>query len=96
MVLTSLEKTYFRGAPGYEAARRATVWNGLLPERFPDVIMQAHDTAVVVTALPDARENGQKVGVRSGENSWAANTCATADYYWTSADSTTAGSTPGG
>ncbi len=51
MVLTSLEKTYFRGAPGYEAARRATVWNGLLPNRFPDVIVQAHDTADVVAAL---------------------------------------------
>ena len=73
MVLTSLEKTYFRGAPGYEAARRATVWNGLLPERFPDVIMQAHDTADVVTALRYARENGHKVGVRSGGHSWAAN-----------------------
>jgi FAD/FMN-containing dehydrogenase len=73
MVLTSLEKTYFRDAPGYEAARRATVWNGLLPERFPDVIVQAHDTADVVAALRYARENGHKVGIRSGGHSWAAN-----------------------
>ena len=73
MVLTSLEKTYFRDAPGYEAARRATVWNGLLPERFPDVIVQAHDTADVVAALHYAQENDHKVGIRSGGHSWAAN-----------------------
>ncbi len=72
MVLTSLEKSYFRGAPGYETARRATVWNGLLPDRFPDVIVQAHDTEDVVAALRYARDNGHKVGVRSGGHSWAA------------------------
>ena len=72
MVLTSIEKTYRRGAPGYEEARRATVWNGLLPDRFPDVIVQAHDTDDVVAALRYARDNGHKVGVRSGGHSWAA------------------------
>ena len=75
MVLTpfrKLENTYFRGAPGYEEARRATVWNGLLPDRFPDVIVQAHDTDDVVAALHLARDNGFKVGVRSGGHSWAA------------------------
>src|ERR1700688_5007131 len=44
MVLLSVEKNFFRGSEGYESARRATVWNGLLPDRFPDVIVQAHDT----------------------------------------------------
>src|ERR1700755_2708847 len=72
MILLSTEKTFFRGADGYEAARRATVWNGLLPDRFPDVIVQAHDTDDVVAALRYARENGHKVGVRSGGHSWAA------------------------
>ena len=72
MVLTSVEKNYFRGAPGYETARRATVWNGLLPDRFPDVIVQAHDTDDVVAAIRYARANGHKVGVRSGGHSWAA------------------------
>jgi FAD/FMN-containing dehydrogenase len=72
MVLLSVEKYYFRGAEGYETARRATVWNGLLPDRFPDVIVQAHDTDDVVAALRYARANGYKVGVRSGGHSWAA------------------------
>ena len=73
MVLLSVEKYYFRGTDGYEAARRATVWNGLLPDRFPDVIVQAHDTDDVVAAIHYARANGHKVGVRSGGHSWAAN-----------------------
>ena len=72
MVLLSVEKNFFRGSEGYEAARRATVWNGLLPDRFPDVIVQAHDTDDVVAAIRYARANGHKVGVRSGGHSWAA------------------------
>jgi FAD/FMN-containing dehydrogenase len=63
---------FFRGGDEYEAARRATVWNGLLPQRFPDVIVQAHDVDDVVTALRYARVNGHRVGVRSGGHSWAA------------------------
>src|SRR6267142_3200780 len=72
MVLLSVEKYYARGAEGYETARRAAVWNGLLPDRFPDVIVQAHDTDDVVAAIRYARANGHKVGVRSGGHSWAA------------------------
>ena len=69
MVLLSVEKYYFRDAEGYETARRATVWNGLLPDRFPDVIVQAHDTGDVVAAIRYARANGHMVGVCSGGHS---------------------------
>jgi FAD/FMN-containing dehydrogenase len=72
MVLLSVERYYFRGAAGYETARRATVWNGLVPDRFPDVIVQARDTDDVVAAIRYARANGHQVGVRSGGHSWAA------------------------
>jgi FAD/FMN-containing dehydrogenase len=72
MVLLSVENKFFRGAEGYETARRATVWNGLLPDRFPDVIVHAEDTDDVVAAIRYARANGHKVGVRSGGHSWAA------------------------
>src|SRR4029079_4913647 len=72
MVLLSVENCYSRGAVGYEVARRATVWNGLLPARFPAVIVQEHETGDVVAALRYARANGHKVGVRSGGHSWAA------------------------
>ncbi|MBV8863602.1 MAG: FAD-dependent oxidoreductase, partial [Mycobacterium sp.] len=62
----------YRATNGYEAARRATVWNNLLPERFPDVIVQASDTEEIVAALCYARTHGYRVGVRSGGHSWTA------------------------
>ena len=63
---------FYRGTDGYEAARRATVWNSILPDRFPDVIMQACETKDVVAALRFARAHGYHVGVRSGGHSWNA------------------------
>jgi hypothetical protein len=73
MVLLSAERAVFRGAEKYEMARRGTVWNGLVPDRFPDVIVQARDAADVITAIRYARQNGHQVGIRSGGHSWAAN-----------------------
>ncbi len=43
-----------------------------MPERFPDVIVQARDTDDVVAAIRYARANGHHVGVCSGGRSWAA------------------------
>jgi len=62
-----------RGGTGYEDARRATVWNARLPDRFPDVIVQAHTADDVVAAVRHATAEGLRVGVRSGGHSWAAN-----------------------
>jgi FAD/FMN-containing dehydrogenase len=62
---------FFRGSDSYEEARRATVWNGLVPERFPDVIVQADNADDVVTAVHYAAGSGYRVGVRSGGHSWA-------------------------
>lgn len=64
---------FFRGDEGYEQARRATVWNARLPERFPDVIVQADDADDVVDAIRYAAAHDYPVGVRSGGHSWAAN-----------------------
>lgn len=72
MPTLSAERTFSRGADGYEAARRKTVWNGLVPERFPEVIVQASDTGDVIAALAYARANGLRVGVCSGGRSWTA------------------------
>ena len=60
-----------RGAAGYEAARRDSVWNARIADRFPDLIVQAHDEQDVVRALALARERDLAVGVRSGGHSWA-------------------------
>jgi hypothetical protein len=39
-------RAFARGDARYEAARRATVWNARLPDRFPDVIVQAETELV--------------------------------------------------
>jgi FAD/FMN-containing dehydrogenase len=64
---------FARGDDGYEEARRATVWNGRLPDRFPDVVVQATSAADVQAAVRHAAAEGMRVGVRSGGHSWAAN-----------------------
>lgn len=65
--------TFPRGSSGYEAARRATMWNARVPDRFPDVIVQANDAADVVAAVRRARREKLRIGVRSGGHSWAGN-----------------------
>jgi FAD/FMN-containing dehydrogenase len=64
---------FIQGDDGYETARRATVWNARTPDRFPDVIVAAHDADDVVSAIRYANEHGLRVGVRSGGHSWAGN-----------------------
>lgn len=68
-----LLRSHARGAAGYEPARRATMWNARVPDRFPDVIVQARDVYDVVAAVKRARREGLRVGVRSGGHSWAGN-----------------------
>ncbi|HZU48984.1 MAG TPA: FAD-binding oxidoreductase [Mycobacterium sp.] len=72
MTFLPAEHSFFRGAADYETARRQTVWNGIVPERFPDVIVQAHDIDDVVAAIRYARDHGHHVGVRSGGHNWSA------------------------
>lgn len=73
MVALPVGRFFVRGDDGYESARRATVWNARTPDRYPDVVVQAHDAADVVAAIRYANTNGLKVGVRSGGHSWAGN-----------------------
>jgi FAD/FMN-containing dehydrogenase len=68
-----MTRQFLRGDDGYEAARRATVWNGRIPPRFPDVIVQADDVADVVAAVRYAQAHQLQVGVCSGGRSWSAN-----------------------
>jgi len=61
-----------RSDPGYESARRALVWNRATVERRPDAIVRAASEEDVVRALRFAREEGCRVGVRSGGHGWCA------------------------
>src|SRR5262245_13747510 len=73
MVSLPAGRHFFRGDDGYEAARCATVWNARTPQRYPDVIVQAHDAGDVVAAIRYACAEGHQVDVRSGGHSWAGN-----------------------
>ncbi|MFZ1161566.1 FAD-binding oxidoreductase [Mycobacterium sp.] len=72
MALLTAKRFFHRGVDGYEAARRAAVWNSIVPQRFPDVIVQACDADDVVSAVRYARAQGHHIGVRSGGHSWNA------------------------
>ena len=60
-----------RGAPGYDAARRAAVANARCPDREPDAIVRARSEVDVRNAVKLAIEHGWKIGIRSGGHSWA-------------------------
>jgi FAD/FMN-containing dehydrogenase len=63
---------FFRGDDGYEPARRATVFNQRVPDRYPAVVVHARDVDDVVATIQYAKTNGRRVGIRSGGHSWAA------------------------
>ena len=66
-------RTFRRGEPGYEEARRASMWNARVPDRYPAVVVQANDAYDVVAAVRRARAESLRVGVCSGGHSWAGN-----------------------
>ena len=57
-------------APDFAAVRSAMVWNGIKPDRSPDVIVTVTDDDDVVQAINFARENGLKVVVLGGGHTW--------------------------
>ncbi len=63
---------HFRGDDGYEAARRGTVWHQRVPDRYPEVIVQAVDVDDIVAGIRHAAAHGLKVSIVSGGHSFAA------------------------
>ena len=57
-------------APDFAAVRSAMVWNGIKPDRSPDVIVSVTDDDDVVQAINFARDNGLKVVVLGGGHTW--------------------------
>src|ERR1700737_1872564 len=54
----------------YESMRRAIVWNQLVPERYPRVIVAAASEDDVVEAVKFASANRMKIAVRGGGHNW--------------------------
>lgn len=68
-----MARSFRRGDSGYEAARRATSWLATLPDRFPDVIVQAETIDDICTAVRTATREHMRIGVCSGGSSWSVN-----------------------
>src|SRR5215472_7594847 len=59
------------GDSHYERLRRSMVWNQLVPQRYPRIIVQAANENAVAEAVRFARSNGMKVAIRGGGHNWA-------------------------
>jgi len=66
-------RTFERHDDGYDAARRSTMWNAHVPDRFPDRIVQVTCVDDVIAAVRAAKAAQHTVGVRSGGHSWSGN-----------------------
>jgi FAD binding domain len=58
------------GEPGFQERVFGGLWNRLVPERAPQVIVAASDEQDVIAAIQFARENKLKVAVRGGGHNW--------------------------
>src|SRR5688572_2859338 len=59
------------GDTGYEAARKALLWNGRKPPRFPRLIVRAACADDVQQVVRFAAEHGQRVSPRGGGHHWS-------------------------
>ena len=69
---------FFRGDDGYEPARRATVWNQRVPDRYPDVIVQAVDAEDVVATVRYAKPTARRSASSPAATAGRPTICATA------------------
>ncbi|MGA8707247.1 MAG: FAD-binding oxidoreductase, partial [Steroidobacteraceae bacterium] len=66
------QQLLWRGADGYEAARRASAWRANTPPRFPAAILLAEQPQDIAAAVKLARARSLRVTVRSGGHGWSA------------------------
>lgn len=59
-----------RQDPDYERSRREIVWNDLVPNRYPAVIVRPSKRSEVAGLVREAAAGGQRVAVKSGGHNW--------------------------
>lgn len=59
-----------RGDTGFEELIHGNLWNRLIPERSPQVVVRVADELDVIAAIRFARDNKLKVVVRGGGHNW--------------------------
>jgi FAD/FMN-containing dehydrogenase len=58
------------GAPNFQEAIHGDLWNQLIPDRAPQIVVKAADEQDIIAAIKFARENKLKVVVRGGGHNW--------------------------
>jgi FAD/FMN-containing dehydrogenase len=61
---------YQSSDPRYVSLRQGAVWNGVVPDRFPNAIARPADRAEVARLVAEAKHHGQRIAVKSGGHSW--------------------------
>lgn len=59
------------GDPYFKDALYGDLWNRLLPDRTPDIVLRAADEQDIMAAIKFARETRIKVAVRGGGHNWS-------------------------
>ncbi len=63
-------KVTLAGDPDFPAAIHGDLWNLLVPDRAPDLVLKAADEEDIIAAVKFARANKLKVAVRGGGHNW--------------------------
>ena len=61
---------YQSGDSRYVSLREGAVWNGVVPDRFPDAIARPGRREEVGRLVGEASRQGRRISVRSGGHSW--------------------------
>ena len=61
---------YQRGDLEYPSAREAAVWNGVVPERFPDAIARPSNREEIPALVGAAVADGRRITIKSGGHNW--------------------------
>jgi FAD/FMN-containing dehydrogenase len=59
-----------RGDPEYPRLRDAAVWNGVVPDRFPDAIARPSTREEVPELVRTAVAEGRRIAIKSGGHNW--------------------------
>ena len=59
-----------RDDPEYEGLREAALWNGIVPDRYPDAIARPSSGAEVAELVRTARERRLRIAIKSGGHNW--------------------------
>lgn len=61
---------YQKGDSEYFRLREAVVWNGVVPERFPDAIARPESREEIAGLVARAAEDGRRIAAKSGGHNW--------------------------